>query len=269
VTHFSFVLVALSASTLAASDTRKPTLSDASARAQVIAYGQVEKLERRAGRSIATMRVDYLGRGEPTTSITFLAEPIGPFQPSASIGEHLLVFLEPSGERDPSLKVEFGGTAVLRVFNTKGHEYTASTRRYDGLRVPQHLCDAKVKYGLYDCSALLSVVLKDAHLPPLPNRKRLDATFRIATRNCGPCLLAPWLERSTTPASTDCGTSEIGGATSSVRRCVQEALAAGRPFKVLLPKQGVDSQIVDAVASDGRQTYWLHFDSSIEGGGEC
>lgn len=33
----------------------------------------------------ATLRVEYLALGEATTSLTFLAEPIGPFQPSATI----------------------------------------------------------------------------------------------------------------------------------------------------------------------------------------
>jgi hypothetical protein len=258
----------LIASTVAVAQTRAPTLGQAAATAQVIAYGQVEKLERRAGRSIATLRVEYLARGEPASWLTFLAEPIGQYQPSARIGEHLLAFLIPSGELDPPMKLSFGGTAVLPAYNLRGKQFVATMQHGDGLRLPKSLCDSTVKRGTYDCLATLGAVLKAAQLAPLPPTQRGDATFRLELTHCEPCQLASWLERSTTNP-TDCGTGTTRGPTSTVRHCVQGALDAGKPFRVLLPKPGIDSEIVDAVASDGRQVYWLHFDSSIEGGGGC
>ncbi len=265
--HVEAVAV-LIASTVAGAQTRTPTLAQATASAQVIAYGQVEKLERRPGRSIATLRVEYLARGESTRSLTFLAEPIGQYQPSASLGEHLLVFLIPSGEVDPPMKLAFGGTGVLPAHNLGGKQFVATMQHGDGLRLPASLCDPRVKRGSYDCLAALRAVLKAAELPPLPPTQRGDATFRVALVHCESCQLASWLERSTANA-TNCGTGTTRGPTSTVRDCVRGALDAGNPFKVLLPKPGIDSEILDAVASDGHQVYRLHFDSSIQGGGGC
>jgi len=264
----SVLLVALCASTMAAADTRTPTLSQAAARASIVAYGQVERLERRAGRSIATMRVEYVARGEPAGWITFLAEPIGQYQPSANVGERILVFLE-SSEGDPPMKIGFNGTAVLRAFSKNGKRHVATTNHLEGLQLPERLCEPNVKFGLYGCSAKLSAVLTEAGFPSLRPRARTHGTFRVVTRQCEPCQLGPWILRSTSPSPSDCGTGTTNGASSLVIQCVRDAVASGKPFRVLLPKSGVDSEIVHAVVSDGRQVYELHFDSSIEGGGEC
>ena len=264
-----FVMAAaIVANTVAAVEGRGPTLVDASGRAEVIAFGQVERLERRAGRSIATMRVEYVGRGEPREWITFLAEPIGEYEPSASVGKRMLVFLESTGQ-DPSMKIAFNGRAVLSAFDKGGERYVATTNDSHRLQLPENLCDPRVKFGLYGCSAKLSTVLRQAGLPPIRLQNLKHGTFRVVTRQCEPCELEPWVLQSTTSTATDCGSGTIDGANSFVVQCVGASVTSGEPFKVLLPKSGIDSKIVNAFTSDGRQAYELGFDSSIEGGGDC
>jgi hypothetical protein len=244
-------------------ETREPSLEQALSRSKTIVFGQVERLEMHRGRPIATMRVEHAARGAVSESVTFFADSIGEFQPSAVIGRRALVFLEPSTQDNPPFQIAFNGAAVLAAFRHGGEMYIAASK-YGGLQLLPKQC-MNVKYGLYECTARLSAVLELAHLRPMPVGASQPATFRIVVRRCAPCELQDWLERTANPGSDDC-TVKIG---ADGVRCVRQGLASRKPFKAVVLKHGVDSSIADAVVFDGNRGQELQFDSSIEGGGSC
>jgi hypothetical protein len=247
---------------------RQPTLGQALERAQVIAYGQVEKLEQRSGgQTIATMQVEHVARGDAPLHLTYSMDLTDGFEPHPKVGDRELVFLEPSGATDVPLKIAFGG-AVLATFKMAGKPYVGESRA-SGIKLPLDLCDSKAQRDPYPCVASLDAVLGSARLTPFPAMKKKPATFRIAQWTCEPCELGAWMKK-TSKGEKDCGSTPSRSKRSNPAACVQGALAAKKPFRVVTELQGSDRVVRLGFVSEGATAFRLSFDSNVKGGaGTC
>jgi hypothetical protein len=261
-------LFALATASPGMAETRQPSFEEAVSRSTVVVLGRVERLENRNGRPVATVRVDHLVKGTSPTIVTFFADPIGDFQPSATIGKSLVAFLEPSGQDAPPLQVSFNGAGCLTAFSRNGAYYVAMSK-FGGVQFSREACEPDVRLGLNSCAARLDRVLKSAKLPAPPKVPIGAATYRVRTRECPGCEFADWVARRTKPGAVDCGRTSEGPATAAEVDCVRSSLAKKQPFTVVIVVQGIDSDIAMAYLSDGSSFEQLSFDSSVEGGGTC
>src|SRR5258707_12855337 len=76
---------------------QRPSLKGAAGVASFIVWGRVERFEHLDGRPLATIRVEHVAKGDAPGVLSFFAEPMGDYEPSATIGGYGLFFLEPSG----------------------------------------------------------------------------------------------------------------------------------------------------------------------------
>jgi hypothetical protein len=260
------ILLGLLAGAGAGTTPKLPSLAEASKRATLVVFGQVVRLEQGA-RPVATLEIEHVAKGGATGEVSFFADKVGCCLPRAIIGSRILAFLEPSGLDSPRFRFVGDTDASLDVFPHGGTYYLAMSRT-TGIQLPKSVCDPSVKHGLYDCTARLDSVLAQAGLKPVPVAGHKPATFRVVTRTCPPCRLADWLQRAAGPAAQDCGTAAAKAPSPDAIWCASDALGQGRPFTVIVPMQGVDSDIAYAyaVSADGTKVQ-LQFDSSVEGQG--
>jgi hypothetical protein len=248
-------------------ENRKPSVGVALERTKVIAFGQIEKLERRRGRTIATMQVEHLARGSVPPLLTYLVNLGAGFEPNPKVGDRELVFLEPSEAPEVSLQIASGG-AVLAAFQIAGEIYVAEGE-LGGLRLPPGLCERGVRRPSYACVARLSLVLGYLNLPPYFPKDKQPATFRIASQECAPCELAPWMEKSSTQGATDCGSTSLRDKSSKPMACVRYALGARKPFRAVFQLQGTDTFAWRGYVSDGITTFELTYVRELIGGNSC
>ena len=68
--------------------------------------------------------------------------------------------------------------------------------------------------------------------------------------------------------ATDCGSVGIDEDRTKIDACVVAAFEKGTPFYAVYVEQGIDSQVSNAVASDGANVWTLDYDSDPSGGGD-
>lgn len=84
------------------------------------------------------------------------------------------------------------------------------------------------------------------------------------------CALDDDLRLFAGDGARDCGSVRVGGDRSDVDACVAEAFEAGEPFIARYERQGVDSKVVAAVASNREGTVEVfQWDSAPCGGPGC
>lgn len=244
-----------------------PSLEDVLHQSSVIALGRVEQIDGRSGRPIANLRVEHIARGEPRDVIEFYADAINSI-PSVALGARVIVFLEPSGQEEPRLQLALRGAASLTVFSRKGTYYVAPGRS-SSVRLPAKMCEPGIRYLGATCAASIEPFFRGAGLKPFVAPRRA-ATFRAPLpRECPPCTLEDEVAKRWDSGGRDCGAATLDGASPQIIRCVREALRQRKPFKVVVPRRGIDSELVRTFVSDGTRIHQFYFDSSIEGGGKC
>lgn len=90
------------------------------------------------------------------------------------------------------------------------------------------------------------------------------------TAYCEECNLDVQVPLVAAEGATDCGMVGIGGDTTSVSDCVEQALADGTPFIARQTLMGIDSGVRQAwvVDADGA-VQQLSYDSNVCGAAEC
>jgi hypothetical protein len=244
-----------------------PSLEEVLRRSTAIALGRVEQIDGRSGRPIAALRVEHVARGELPDLITISADVIGS-EPSLPLGARLIVFLEPAHQGEPRPQLAFRDAASLWVFSQKGAAYVAP-RRSRAVSLPLELCEPGIQYAGSTCSVRLDRFLQGAGLKPFtPSRK--GATFRVSLPpECPPCTLEDEVAKRWDSGGIDCGSATQEAVSPHIIRCVQEALQQHKPFKVVVPRRGIDSVLVSMFVSDGTRFHEFYFDSSTLGGGKC
>lgn len=267
--HVSWLLgtLAVFLSAAASAETPRPSLDEVLPQATAIFVGQVERIDGRRGRPLVTLKVEHVARGELPDVVTFYADAVGQGRTSVIIGRRFVAFLEPSHEEAPALQLASAG--ALLIISDKNESYVAAPRR-GGLVLPAKLCDPGAPKGFGECLVRLDLFLRQAGLAPHKPSQGKAATFRrLLPRECEPCQLEDSLTKSAVPGSIDCGASTLGENSPELLRCVREALRDKKAFRATIPKQGIDSQLMDAFVSDGTRIHQVSFDSSVEGGPKC
>ncbi|EPX62145.1 hypothetical protein D187_010049 [Cystobacter fuscus DSM 2262] len=257
-----FVVVAL-VFPLVGAEPPRGDLEEALRQATVVVLGQVESMDFRGERQFLTLQVEHVARGELPDVITFDAEPPKGQRSSIGLGERMIAFLEPTSQVQPRFRLALGGAAALKVIRDKAH---ATFSVEEGTWF--HLCDASPPGEHRVCKVPLKRFLSDAGLRPFtPSR---EATFCVIPRpQCEPCDLEEQLRKSGAADLKDCGTAPEQDTVPPILQCVRESLKARTPFLVRMPRQGVDSYLVDAFVSDGTHFRKMSFDSSTTGGPRC
>lgn len=255
-------LVLLAASLLSAD--REITLDEA-AKAPFIAMGLVTRLEHVGDRPLATLDVEYVGRGQLGSQIQFFADPQADCcQPSASIGAREVVFLERASKDPIRFQLVGQGAGEIRVGRV-GNALVAAGSKYGGVHFPDAICDRSLSQRSEDCGCTLSSLLrylKLAEPPPFRDSK----TFRVATRTCPACTLDDWIQRLSSPKQTDCA---LQPDKAQQTQCALRASSKKEPFRLTRQLNSIDSTVSEAFVSDGTKVFRLSYDSSVEGGGSC
>jgi hypothetical protein len=237
----------------------RPSLQETANAAKVIVFGQVVNIDRSRGRPIATVRVEHVAKGAGAETMSFFADPHAQFEPSVTIGERVLAFLEPVAS-EPGFQTVLKGAGCIDAFPHDGVPYVAKSP-YSGMQLPAEICGKEVEYGLYECTAPLRDVLASARLAPMAAERKQSATFRQPRRECAPCDMTAVVRQLTTADGIDCS-REPG-------ECVRTAMKTHRAFVAQASVPGVDSALREAFVQRGEHAVHVWYDSSVEGGGSC
>jgi hypothetical protein len=249
------------------SQSDRRSLREAIDAATAVAFGQVERIERKEGRPVFTLRVADVAKGNLPDLVVFYVDRARDAR--LGIGDYTLAFLTPSGQTVPAWQVALNGEAFSVGFHVQTEPYVEETL-FGGLALPESLCNKEVRRDFSVCSAPLSKVLAHLGLSPPELVTSSETTFRLASMQCGPgCRLEDWTNQLP-PGLTDCGRGELGRRLGEgIMHCVLDAQKAKGPFKVRVPIQCIDSQCEQVFVFTGSDSFFYSYDSSAEGGGPC
>jgi hypothetical protein len=229
---------------------------EAARTAPVIVFGQVERLERSFGSTVATLRVEYAGRGARAPSLEFEAQN-SQHAEVVTLGEWALVFLQPR-DGGALLEVLADGGGAFRAFAAEGQPYLVRGRHDPQFSI--ELCSRSA--GNLECAAKLTDLLRSAGLPPFNPPDAGEATFQVVGLACEPCELEPWLDRYSDAGLCAGGPGDAG--VTATYACVRDAVKRRAAFKAVV-KDALDPLGADAFVSQAGKAYAFHFTSRVDG----
>lgn len=228
------------------------TFEDAVAWSDIVAVGLTTAVETTRGASVVTVDVSHFakGRAGPRISVRSLNEArLAALVP-------VLVFARAVSSDGRGRVLE--GLVFFFGRNRSGEPVPVFLQDF----VERPRCQAE-DGGVGGCT--LARLLALAKLRSMTPRGP-SGSYRVRNpRTCQPCELEPWASQLIPDGARRCDAMDGG----SPLGCVRQSMTAGEPFVVWQRIRGIDSQLRRVAVSTDGGAFYLWYDSSLEGGGEC